>query len=88
MAALVTQKWAHTRLADAALFVVSIIALCVPALINTSPIVFFDDTRTYYTSGGTAIRKIVAMFHPGDGAAIEETLRMARGVRSGRTFAI
>jgi hypothetical protein len=81
MAELLRQELRLTWLAKISLLMVNSMFLCLPALINGSPIVF-DDTRTYYKSGRTAIDRIDAIFHPSHGAAIEAALRMARGVRS------
>lgn len=70
-----------TWLADISLLAVNFAVLCLPAMVNRSPIVF-EDTRVYYKGGRTAIDKIAAMFHPTHGAATEDALRMAKGVRS------
>jgi hypothetical protein len=72
---------ARHRFAELALFSLELAALCLPAFLNRSPIVF-ADTRTYYTGGRTAVEKIASLLHPQQSPSIESALRDARGVRS------
>lgn len=66
---------------DAFLFAVSVVLLCLPALVNGSPIVY-NDTVSYYKGGVAAVAKIDAIFHPARTVAADDVLSAARGVRS------
>ena len=72
-----------TFLGSLVLFVIEICSLCVPALINTSPLVY-PDTRSYFLGGRAAVDKIASLFSNGggSGSALTATVQKARGVRS------
>lgn len=79
----------------AALFLVELVALCFPALLNRSPLIFLD-TKSYYLGGHAIVVKIAGMlenllatrgFAPAsgdssDGGSIDATVQNARAVRS------
>lgn len=64
---------------------ISMLFLCLPALVNRAPMVF-PDTRAYFLGGHAAVEKVLALFarHTGNGgdAALQSTIQNARGVRS------
>jgi hypothetical protein len=60
---------------------VELVALCWPAIINQSPIIY-ADTRGYYLGGRAAIEKIVSLVQPEQSITIDNTLREVRAARS------
>jgi|tagenome__1003787_1003787.scaffolds.fasta_scaffold20873718_1 hypothetical protein len=67
-------------------FIIEVLCLCVPALINRAPLVY-PDTRAYFMGGHTAVEKVAGVVqHAGGGASeanqLEATIHKARGVRS------
>ena len=60
---------------------VELVALCLPAIINQSPIIY-ADTRGYYLGGRAAIEKIVSLVQPEQSITIDNTLREVRAARS------
>ena len=60
---------------------VELVALCLPAIINQSPIIY-ADTRRYYRGGRAAIEKIVSLVQPEQSITIDNTLREVRAARS------
>jgi hypothetical protein len=69
------------RVAELVLFLVELLALCMPAIINQSPIVY-ADTRGYYLGGMTGIERIASLLHPGPSTTIDSALREVRAARS------
>lgn len=76
-----------SRLHRTALFGIGWVLLCVPALLNRSPLIF-ADSKSYYTGGGVAVDKAAAIvdktLHQAGAApdANDTKLQQARGVRS------
>jgi len=63
------------------LFLIEIIALCSPALINRGPLLFVD-TRSYYLGGHVALDKASSVFARYAGTTTDDVVQTARGVRS------
>src|SRR3954452_18032728 len=67
-------------------FIVEVLWLCVPALINRAPLVY-PDTRAYFMGGHAGVEKIASVLHHASGGASgasqpEVAVQQARGVRS------
>jgi hypothetical protein len=71
------------QLGELIAFFIELVALCVPAIVNQSPIIF-SDTRGYYLGGRAAIEKIESLLLLDNSLAIGSTLPLSevRAVRS------
>jgi hypothetical protein len=71
------------------LFLIEVVMLCWPTLINRGAVIVFPDTRSYYVAGRAAVVKGLTLIRPAQSAAptggddpLESAIQKARAVRS------